>query len=388
MRRVLPLVVGLVVIVLFLGTVGFLYVQSQGAPVAYATVSPEVKDIVKKTVATGAIVPRNEVAIKSRVSGIVDKLEAEPGDVVAAGDLIARIRIVPDTVTLNRAESDVQAAKIKLDDARAQYDRARALAESKAVSATELSQVRLGHDLATEEYAAARSNLELVREGASKRAGSASTDVVATVAGMVLDIPVKAGQSVIPSNTFNEGTTIALVADMKDLIFEGKVDESEVGKIKEGMPLEITVGALDDRTFEGKLEYIAPKGELQEGAIQFKIKAAIEVPPETFIRSSSSANADIVLDKKDQVLSLPEAVITFAGDGAARDQATVEVETAPEKFEERAITVGLSDGIDIEIVSGLDATAKVKAGELKEGEDPTQARSGGAGRPSGSRRRR
>jgi HlyD family secretion protein len=388
MRRLGPILVGVLVVVLFLGTVGFLYVQSREAPVVYDTVQPVVKDIVQKTVATGAIVPRNEVAIKSRISGIVDTLLVEPGDLVKSGDLIAKVRIVPDTVTLNRAESDVDAAKIKLADAKGTYERARELSESLAVSDTELRAATLAKDLAEEEYAAAVSNLELVREGASRRSGSASTDVRSTVAGMILDLPVKAGESVIPSNTFNEGTTIAAVADMKDLIFEGEVDESEVGKVKEGMPLVITVGALDDQTFQGTLEYIAPKGELKEGAIQFKIRAAITVPEGTFIRAASSANADIVLGRRDQVLSLPEGVVTFAEDASDTKKATVEVETGPDRYEPREIEIGLSDGIDIEVVSGLDANEKVKAGEVVAGEEANPARNGGAGLRGGSRRRR
>lgn len=384
MRRLGPILVGVLVVVLFLGTVGFLFVQSREAPVVYDTVGPTIKDIVQKTVATGAIVPRNEVAIKSRINGIVDTLEVEPGDHVKAGDLIAKVRIVPDTVTLNRAEADVGAARIKLSDAKETFNRANELAEGGALSDTELRTATLAKDLAEEEYAAAVSNLELVREGASKRSGSASTDVVSTVDGMILDLPVKAGESVIPSNTFNEGTTIAAVADMSDLIFEGEVDESEVGKVKEGMPLEITVGALDDQTFQGTLEYIAPKGELKEGAIQFKIKAAITVPEGTFIRAASSANADIVLDRRDHVLSLPEAVVKFE-EGQQR-KATVEVETGADRYEPREIEVGLSDGIDIEVVSGLEESERVKAGELDE--DATPSQNGGGGLRGGSRRRR
>jgi HlyD family secretion protein len=386
MRRLGPILVGVLVVVLFLGTVGFLFVQSREAPVVYETVQPTVKDIVQKTVATGAIVPRNEVAIKSRISGIVDTLEVEPGDLVKAGDLIAKVRIVPDTVTLNRAESDVDAAKIKLADAKATFERANELKESGALSDTELRAATVAKDLAVEEHAAAVSNLELVREGASKRSGSASTEVVSTVDGMILDLPVRAGESVIPSNNFNEGTTIAAVADMKDLIFEGEVDESEVGKVKEGMPLVITVGALDDQTFQGTLEYIAPKGELKEGAIQFKIRAAITVPEGTFVRAASSANADIVLDRRDGVLSLPEAVVQF--EEGEEKKATVEVETGPDRYEPRAIEVGLSDGIDIEVVSGLTEDEKVKAGEASEEGDASSSRNGGAGLRGGSRRRR
>jgi HlyD family secretion protein len=389
MRRLAPILVGILVVVLFLGTVGFLYVQSREAPVVYDTVQPTIKDIVQKTVATGAIIPRNEVAIKSRVSGIIDTLEVEPGDIVKSGDLIAKVRIVPDTVSLNRAESDVDAAKIKLADAKATWERAQELAENRAVSDTELRTATVAHDLASEEYAAAVSNLELVREGASRRSGVASTDVIATVPGMILDLPVKAGESVIPSNTFNEGTTIAAVADMKDLIFEGEVDESEVGKVKEGMPLEITVGALDDQTFQGTLEYIAPKGELKEGAIQFKIRAAITVPEGTLIRAASSANADIVLGRRDKVLSLPEAVVKFEVGADDKEKASVEVETGPDRYEPREIVVGLSDGIDIEVVSGIDESTKVKAGEVVAGEEGASSiRTGAAGPRGGSRRRR
>jgi HlyD family secretion protein len=358
MKRLLPLLIGFGVLVAFVATLAFLVAKAREKPVVYETETPFVTDIVKKAVATGAIVPRNEVEIKSRVSGVVDRLAVEPGDEVQAGDLIAVIRIIPDLGTLASAESTVETARIARDIAKEELVRDEALFAQSALSTAELERSRADHALREEGYRAALRTLRIVREGQAGGSADVSTHIRSTVAGMVLAVEVEAGESVTETNTFNPGTTIATVADMGDMIFEGTVDESEVGKIAEGMALDVTVGALGDLLFKGSLEYISPKGVLDEGAVLFEIEAAITPKEGTFVRAGSSANAAIVLDRRDKVLAVKESVLQF-DDGTPY----VEVEVSAQVFERRDIEVGLSDGIQIEVVSGLTEQDRVKAGE-------------------------
>lgn len=355
-RRFIPIIIGLVIVGAFAWTLLFLYNKSKTKPIHYETEAPFRTTIVKKTVATGAIVPRQEVEIKPRVSGVVSDILVEPGAFIERDQLIARIQIVPDVVTLNRAESSVQSANITFNNAKKELARYKSLYDQKIISETEYRKYELDFQLARQELSAARSNLQLVKEGASASSGKVSNEIRSTVNGMILDVPIKVGASVIESNNFNPGTTIAFVADMDDMIFEGKVDESEVGKIKEGMSLSIKIGAVEKQTFEGTLEYIAPKGVMEEGAIQFAIKAAIVRKEGVFIRANYSANADIVLDKKEDVLAIAEAVLQFDEE----KKPYVEVEIGEQEYEKRYVEVGLSDGINIEIVSGVDADDKLK----------------------------
>lgn len=355
MKRAIPIILGVAILAAFAWTLVFLYKKSQAKTVVFETETAFEADIVKKTVATGAIVPRQEIEIKPRVSGVISKLAVEPGAYVKKGDLLAEIRIIPDSVTLNRAQSTVRQAKISYDNARQELSRHQSLFDQRVISASELNQFKVDFQLKQQEYQSAVSNLQLVRDGAARGKGQANTEVRSTVEGMVLIVPVKVGESVIESNTFNPGTTIAAIADMNDMIFQGKVDESEVGKIAEGMELSINIGAIEKQRFAGKLEYIAPKGVLEEGAIQFEIKAAIEMNKDVFIRAGYSANADIVLDRATGVLAVNESVLSF-DDG----KPYVEVEVAPQTFERRDVEVGLSDGIKIEIKKGIAKTDALK----------------------------
>lgn len=370
MKRALPLLVVLVVVALFAATLIFLYQKSQRKPVVFDTQAPTITDIVKKTVATGALVPRQEVEIKPRVSGVIDKLYVEPGVVVEKDQLLADIRIIPNVVSLNNAESAVKAARIAFQNADRELKRNRGLYDQAVLSEAELSRFQLDYELKKQELAAAESNLQLIKEGAAGKADKVSNQVRSTVAGMVLEVPVKQGESVIESNTFNAGTTVAWIADMGDMIFKGTVDESEVGKLREGMELDIKVGALEKQTFQGKLEYIAPKGVAKEGVIEFEIRAALVSTPDVLIRAGYSANADIVLDRRQQVLAIEESLLQFED-----KKPFVEVEVAPQTFEKRPVEVGLSDGIHIEVLSGIDKDVKIKkpqggadASEKKEGQ--------------------
>lgn len=367
MKKVLTVVLVVALVALFGGTLWYLWKKAQKPAVVYDTEKPTVTDIVKKTVATGSVIPRKEVAVKPQVSGIIETIKVEPGHDVRRGDLLATIRVVPNTGALAAAESRVHQAQFRADDADREYARIAKLAADGIVSDKELRQATLARDTSQEELAGAKDSLEVVLRGVAARSGNASnTRVVATIDGTVLDVPVKEGGSVIETNTFNDGTTIATLADMSELIFEGKVDESEVGKLKPGMAIVLTIGALEPAKFDATLEYIAPKGVDENGAIQFKIRAAVKQPEGVMIRANYSANADIVLDRRDKVLAVKESLLQFD-----KDDTFVEVETAPQRFEKRKLKTGLSDGVTIEIVEGLTQDDKIKAGVHQAEQDAT-----------------
>jgi len=356
-------ILGIVLLVgIFVYTIYFLYAKSQEKPVVFKTDIPIVTNIIKKTVATGSVVPRKEIEIKPQVSGIVDDIYVEAGMKVNEGDKIALVKIIPNMVSLNNAENRLRQAKISLDNAKIDFDRNRDLIEQKVISEADFQQFELAYETAKEEFKAAEANLELVKKGeTSKNKAQTNRLIRSTISGMVLDVPVEEGNSVIEANTMNEGTTVASVADMSDLVFEGKVDESEVGKIKEGMNLIMRIGAIENETFDAVLEYISPKGVEEDGAIQFEIKAAVKLREEQFIRAGYSANADIVLDRRDSVMAITEALLQFDGDSAF-----VEVETEPQVFEKQYVETGLSDGIHIEILSGIDKESKMKLWNLSQ----------------------
>ncbi|MCD4682773.1 MAG: efflux RND transporter periplasmic adaptor subunit [Bacteroidales bacterium] len=356
MKKFLKILILVVILGAFVFTIYFLYTKSQAKPVVFETTTPIKTNIVKKTVATGSVVPRKEIEIKPKVSGIIEDLYVEEGKIIHKGDLIAKVRVIPNMVSLNNAESRVNRAKIALENAKRNYDRQKDLYEQNVIPKTDFESYELQYQNAEEELLSAENNLELIKEGQTKDAGEATnTLITSTIDGMILDIPVEIGNSVIESNTFNDGTTVAIVADMGEKIFEGKVDESEVGKIMEGMDLILTIGAINDVSFHAALEHISPKGVEENGAIQFEIKAAIDLIDTVFVRAGYSANADIVLDKRDSVMAISEALLQFENDSAY-----VEIETEPQTFEKRFIETGLSDGINIEIISGLSEEDKIK----------------------------
>lgn len=355
MRRLLPALLAVAIVGVFAWTLVFLYDKSKAKPVVYKTTTAEVRDLVQKTVAAGAIVPRREVAIKPRVSGIIQHLAVEAGQFVKASDPIAVIRIVPNVVSLNAAEGRLESARISVRNALREYERLKQLHAQQLLALGDLNKVELEYQLARQELTAAEDNLQLVRDGAIRGSGKVSNRVESTLDGMVIEVPVKEGASVIESNNFNEGTTIASVADMSDMIFKGRVDESEVGKLRESMPVSINIGAIDGKRFEGTLEYIAPKGLEREGTIEFEVRAALKIPQGTLIRANYSANADIILDRRTQALSIDERVLQFD-----EGKPYVEVETEPQTFARRFVTLGLSDGLHVEILDGLTKDQAVK----------------------------
>lgn len=345
-------------------TLSYLYKKNEQKPVVYSTEQAFKTTIINKTVATGSIVPRKEIEIKPQVSGIIEKLYVEAGDVIEKGQLIAKIKIIPNMVNLRNAESRVDRAKIALEDTKLDYDRQKKLYDDGVIAEADFQKFTVAKNRSDEELQSANDNLELIKEGVIKSAGTASNTLIkSTVNGMVLDVPVKEGNSVIESNTFNAGTTISVVADMSSMVFEGKIDESEVGKLKIGMALVLSVGAIENQKFDAKLEYISPKGIEEAGAIQFEIKADVKLKDSTFIRAGYSANGDIVLGKREDVLAIREGLLQFASDSVY-----VEVETGEQEFDKVIVETGLSDGINIEILSGIDANTLIKGAVMLEGE--------------------
>jgi HlyD family secretion protein len=361
MKKIVYIVLAVVFVGLTVYTASYLVKKSKRAPVVYKTDIPVVTDIVKKSVATGRVTPRKEIQIKPHISGIVDKIFVEAGQKISAGDVIVKISVVPDMVRLNDAESRLRKAKINLENTRLEFDRNEVIYKKNVIPEADFQKQRLAMDNAKEELETAESNYNLIKKGVTEKSSSATNTIIrSTISGTVLDVPVKEGNSVIESNTFNDGTTIASIANMNDLIFIGNVDETEVGKIKEGMNLRLTIGAIENETFEANLTYISPKGADINGAVQFEVKADVKLKPGIFIRSGYSANADIILDSKVKVLAIKESLLQFEHNG---DSVYVEIETAPQQFVKRPVTVGLSDGLNVEILSGLTIKDKVKAGK-------------------------
>jgi HlyD family secretion protein len=356
MRLILKILTILLILVVFIGTIFYLYNKSRKKPVVFKTTTPFETRIIKKAVATGSIVPRKEIEIKPQVSGVIEKIYVESGDTVEKGTRIAKIKIIPDMVTLNNAEARLKKARLNLKDKDRECERRKALFKKGIIAESEFLQYELAFSNAKEELDTAQNNLTLIREGVAKKyADTTNTLIRSTIEGMILDIPLEEGNFVTETNPLNAGTTIATVADMGEMIFKGKVDESDVAKIKPGMDLILSIGAIEEEKFDASLEYIAPKGVEEKGAVQFEIKARLKLKSSHFIRAGYSANADIVLERKDKVLAISESLLQFES-----ETAFVEVATAPQQFEKRYIKLGLSDGINIEVISGLTAKDKIK----------------------------
>ncbi len=358
MKKSVTIIILLIIVITFVGALYYLYQKNAEDPTVYETETAETATIIKKTVATGSILPRDEVLIKPNIPGIIEEILIEPGDQIKTGDLIARLRIVPNVSNLASSRNQINTAQINLDNQRKNYERQKALFERGVISANDFDQAEVGFRQAEQNLLAARQTFDIVKTGTTSGIGSAAnTDIRATVSGMVLEVPVKVGNQVIESNNFNEGTTIASIADVTKMIFEGKVDESEVGKLKVNLPLEITVGAIDNKTFDAVLDYIAPKGNAENGAIQFEIKGTINNLDSTFIRAGLSANASIILEKAENVLALKEGLVQYDG---TTQKPYVEVEVSNQKFERRELELGISDGILVEIKNGITAEDKIK----------------------------
>ena len=358
-RIVLLSLVGLAVV----GTFVFLWKKAQPEVTEYEIVTPERGTVETKTVATGNVEPRYEILIKPQISGIISEVLKEAGQRVTEGEIIAKVKVIPEMGQLNSAESRVNVARISLEQVESTHRRDEQLFKQGILTAEEFDVSKANYRKAKEELANAQSSLEIVRDGISRNTRSSSTTQIrSTITGMILNVPIKVGNSVIQSNSFNDGTTIASVANMNDMIFRGNVDETEIGKIREGMPIKLTVGALGTRTFDAVLEYVSPKGEEKNGAIQFEIKAAVSLPDTSFVRAGYSANAEIVLERAENVLTIPESTVEFHGDTAFVQ--VVKQEKPKQIFEKRQIKTGLSDGIKIEVKEGLTEKDKIRGAAI------------------------
>ena len=335
----------------------FFIKSNSTATISYETQGPIITSIEKKTVATGKVIPEDEVEVKPQVQGILEELFVEEGDFVNEGDLLARIKVVADEGQLNSAKGRMENAKIVLENATIEYQRTKKLFETAIISQQEFQNSQLNYNRAQQDLRNAQSDYEIIKSGSTGGSATANTNVRATVAGTILELPVKEGDQVIQSNSFNAGTTIAIIADLTKMIFEGKVDEAEVGRLKIGMPLGVSLGAIQDKSFEAKLKFIAPKGNEEQGAVQFKIEGDLTLDDDFFVRAGYSANASLVLQRKDSIMAISEALLQF---DKTTQQPFVEIQTGEQKFERKEVTIGISDGINVEIVEGISMEDKIK----------------------------
>lgn len=360
MKKYFKYIIFALIAVFVVGTFVFLYQKTRPQEVKYQNLDVNISDIRRTSVVTGKIAPRNEVNIKPQINGIIAELYKEAGQTVEKGEVIAKLNVIPEMSSLSNAQSRVRLAEINLKQAKTDLDREQELYSKKLVSAEEYDKVLQAYNQAKEERAAAQDVLEVIRDGvSSSNAKSSSTLVRSTISGLILDIPVKVGNSVIQANTMNDGTTVATVANMNDLIFDGQIDETEVGMLSEGMNVVITIGALQNYSFEAVLEYISPKAVEKNGANQFQIKAAVKPQEGSTIRSGYSANAEIVLQEADSVVSIPESALEFKGDSTF-----VYVLKEDGSYEKTAIETGVSDGVQIEVKSGIDTSVKLRGPKI------------------------
>lgn len=364
MKKFFKILLWIIVGAIFVGTFVFLYLNSKPKETVYAVVSPTNGDIVRTTVLTGKIEPRDEINIKPQISGIITEINVDPGDIVKEGDVIAKIKVIPEASQLSSALSRVESAKISLADAKSKYERNRTLYDKKVISREEFETSETTYNQALRELDAANDSYMIVKDGVSKyNASESNTLVRATIGGLILDVPVKVGTSVIQANTFNDGTTVATIADMSNLIFKGNVDETEVGQLRVGMPMTISIGALPELSPSATIEYIAPKGTSENGANTFEIKAALDIDSVSGLRAGYSANATVTLSNSASVLTIPEGVVEFSGDSTF---VYVMTDSLPEqKFTRTAIKTGASDGINIEVKEGIEQTARLRGDAIK-----------------------
>ncbi|TDQ32258.1 efflux RND transporter periplasmic adaptor subunit [Zeaxanthinibacter enoshimensis] len=376
MKKILKYVIlGILILGALWAAAWFVQTNSKSA-ITYETKSPFISDLEQKTVATGKVVPEDEIEIKPQISGILEKIYMNEGAEVKAGDLIATIKVVPNEQALNQAQGRVRNAEIALANSKIEFERNKKLFDKGVISNQAYNNLKLQYDQAVQELENARADYQIIRRGSAGGSSSANTNIRATVDGTILEIPVEEGDQVIQSNNFNDGTTIATIADLGKMIFEGQVDEGEVGKLQLGMPLEISLGAIEDKKFDAKLRFIAPKGIEEAGAVQFKIEGDVDIEDDFMIRAGYSANASLVLEKRDSVLVIPEALLQF---DKKTDDPYVEVAVGDQKFERRDIEIGISDGVNVEVISGLSESDKVKVWNktepIKIGEDDEEENS-------------
>ncbi|MBN4070081.1 efflux RND transporter periplasmic adaptor subunit [Olleya sp. AH-315-F22] len=357
MKKTIKIIVGIVLIVLLLFVLKYFKDSNSKDIVEYDTEEPYYTSIDTKAVATGKLIPEEEIEVKPQISGIVDKILVEEGDIVQKGDLIARIRVVPNEQVLVSAKSRIKSAKFSMDNAKILLDRNKALFDKGVISKQDFENSELSFNQAKESYDQAQNDYRIIKRGSLSGGSSANTNIFAQISGTILEIPVREGDQVIQSNNFNAGTTIATIADMSIMIFEGKVDEAEVGKLEEGKEIIVILGAINEKEFPAILTFIAPKGKEENGAVQFTIKADVKIDSSTKIRAGYSANAEIEIESRDSILAIKEALLQF---NRITEEPFVEILNEDGKFKKVNVETGLSDGINIEILEGVKEGDKIK----------------------------
>ncbi|MDE6448872.1 MAG: efflux RND transporter periplasmic adaptor subunit [Muribaculaceae bacterium] len=364
MKKFFKILLWLIILLIFIGTFVYLFNNSRQKEIVYEQIEPKRMDIERTTVLTGKIEPRDEIEIKPQISGIIAEINVEPGDEVKEGDVIARIKVIPDEATLSNAQNRVRVAELDLEEKRLAYERTKALYEKKFESREKYEQDQTAYQRAVQELDAASDQLSIVRDGVSNtNAQQSNTLVRATITGLVLEVPVKVGSSVIQANTMNDGTTIAKIADMNDLLFIGKIDETEVGLLAENMSMSISIGALPDESLEARIEKIAPIATEENGANTFELKAAIDNPGDLKLRAGYSANATVILNRVTDVITIPEGIVEFAGDSTF-----VYISNAGENvtYTRTPVDLGLSDGVNVEIKSSdINMDTRLRGNEIK-----------------------
>ena len=358
MKKSTTIIILALIVITFGGSLFYFWKRNQKNPITYVTKQAEIKTITLSTIATGSIIPEEEVSIRPNISGIVDRIFVKAGDLVRVGDPLARIKVVPNIQNVQSSRNGVARAKIELDNQQKIFDRQQKLYKQGTISANNFDIAKASFEQAKQSYISANENYQIVKTGTAKGLGNlANTTIKSTISGIVLDVPLKEGNQVVQTNNFNEGTLVASLADISNMIFKGKIDESEVGKIKEGMPIKITIGAMPDKEFNAKLNYISPKGVTINGAVQFDIEAKLSLKKEDKIRAGLSANASIILSEVKDVLSINEGLVQY---DKKTKKPYVELEVGDQQFERRDVELGISDGIIVEVKGGVSKEDKIK----------------------------
>ena len=357
MNKTVKIILGIVLLILLVFVLKYFKDSNKKDVIDYKTAQAFYTSLDTKIVATGKLNPEEEIELKPQISGIVDKILVEEGDLVQKGDLIAKIRVVPNEQALVSAQSRIKISKFSYDNAKTLFERNKALYEKGVISRQDFENNELSLNQAQESYMQAQNDYQIIKRGSISGGGSANTNIVAQISGTILQIPVREGDQVIQSNNFNAGTTIATIADMRQMIFEGKVDESEVGKLEEGKTIKVILGAIKEKEFPAKLTFVAPKGIEENGAVQFVIKADVAVESSNKIRAGYSANAEIEVARKDSVMVVKEALLQF---NRITEKPFVEILNDNGDFVIKNVEIGISDGINVEITEGLELSDKIK----------------------------
>ena len=350
--------IGIILLILgLLFAIAYFVRTNSKSAIEYETTNPFISSIELTSVVTGKVIPEDEVEIKPQLNGIIEKILVEEGDTVQNGQLIAVIKVVPDERSVYGAQAQVTSSKLNLENGERQLNRAKELFAKQIISQQEFEDAELRYNTAKENLKAAENDLEIIRKGSVAGSSTANTNIRATLSGTILEIPVEVGDQVIAANNFNAGTSVAIIADLSQMIFEGKVDEAEVGNLTNGMKIIVSMAAIPNKEFDAKLKFVAPKGTEEGGAEQFKIEAELTFDDDTFVRAGYSANGELVVNSKTDIMVIPEAVLQF---DRKTQQPYVEIEISDQKFERKELEIGLSDGIKVEILSGLEMTDNIK----------------------------